>query len=377
MVEQVGWSGVLRQLSQARVLVVGDVMLDRYIWGRATRLSPEAPVPIVQVELGRRGEGLRLGGAANVANNIRHLGGSVALFGVLGDDDTARQARQVLASLHIGQAGVLTDPTRPSTLKTRVIAQHQQVVRFDIESTAPISAATEQALFEAVLAQSSPRETLETPHSSPAEAVTDNASVGPETAGLSSPASSSTAPNPPWIGAVILSDYAKGVLTEGLVQPLVKALRARQIPVLVDPKVKGIERFRGASLITPNREEACAAAGVHPSEPLAHVKAAERLLDRLELDAVLVTLGEEGLYYHPREGQPLQWQSQAREVFDVTGAGDTVVAVLGMGLAARLPSSEALLLANLAAGVVVGKLGTAVVGLDELEEALQKSARPR
>lgn len=332
--QQAAESRLLDQLTRGRVLVVGDVMIDRYIWGRAARLSPEAPVPIVHVDLARQAEGFRLGGAANVAHNIRHLGGQAALFGVLGADETASQAREALAGRGIEAAGVLTDATRPSTLKTRVIAQHQQVVRFDVESTTPISTRLEQSLLEAVL--------------------------GATAAGC---------------GAVLLSDYAKGVLTEGLAQGLVKALRARQIPVLVDPKVQGIERFRGASLITPNREEACAAAGVYPSKPLAHVEAAQRLLEQLELDAVLVTLGEAGIYYHPRVGEPVQWRSQAREVFDVTGAGDTVMAVLGLGVAAGLPILDALKLANVAAGVVVGKLGTSVVGRAELERALHQQSQ--
>lgn len=317
------------RLADARVGVLGDVMVDRFIWGKVARISPEAPVPIVEVDRSREQEGYRLGGAGNVAHNLTALGARASLFGLLGEDDAARHCWRLLAQARIDGAGIVSLPARPTTLKTRVVAQNQQVVRFDVEDRSPLPASTLDALYRLV-------------------------TQGTE--GLQ---------------AVILSDYNKGVLEPEQVRTLITGLKARGIPVCVDPKVRTLDPFKGATLIKPNRQEACAIAGIPSDTPHAVDRAAEHLLRTLECDAVVVTLGEEGMLLRHRDGSRLQIASRARAVFDVTGAGDTSIAVMALGMAAGLDWSDSLELANAAAGVVVGKVGTAVVSPVELTRALE------
>lgn len=324
---------ILTRLQQARVAVVGDVMIDRFIWGKVARISPEAPVPVVEVDRSRELDGYRLGGAANVANNIVSLGARASLFGVLGDDDAARQCWRLLASRGIDGRGLQVVPGRPTTLKTRVVAHGQQVVRIDVEERSPLPDAVSQAMIEALVA------------------------------GLGD------------VQAVILSDYAKGVLSPGFTQHLIERLKAAGRWVAVDPKVRNISMFTGASVVTPNRMEACLAAGVSADEPDAPLKAARILLERLGCEAVLVTLGEDGMLLVSRSGETFSVPTLAAEVYDVTGAGDTVIAVLVMGRAVGLSWHDSVLVANVAAGVAVGKVGTAVVSRTELGNALLSAGK--
>ncbi|HXV64116.1 MAG TPA: D-glycero-beta-D-manno-heptose-7-phosphate kinase [Vicinamibacteria bacterium] len=310
-------------LSRARglpVLVVGDLMLDRFVWGRVSRISPEAPVPVVEIER----EDLHVGGAANVAKNLASLEAEPLLVGVLGDDEPARQLRLALAKLGLSDETVITDPSRRTTVKTRIIAHSQQVVRADWESTSDIDGNVETRMLDAL------------------ERRTSKAR------------------------AMVFSDYAKGALTPRLIEKGIELAKRAGIPVLADPKLKRYRRYRGIRLLTPNLGEAERFTGIaiHSEDDIA--QAAQALLDELECDAVLITRGEQGMSLYERDAQVLHIPTRAREVFDVTGAGDTVIATAALALAAGASLASAAELANRAAGIVVGKLGTAVALPQEL-----------
>ena len=304
----------------AQILVVGDVMLDRYWQGPTSRISPEAPVPVVKVE--QRED--RVGGAGNVALNIAALGGGAALVGVVGADDAAQSLQNRLAA-----AGIHTDfqvaKTKPTITKLRVISRHQQLLRLDFEEK--FTAADTDQLAHKV------------------NALLEGVSV------------------------LVLSDYNKGVLTNP--EALIQAAKQRNIPILIDPKGNDFSRYAGATLITPNIGEFEAVVGVCKTEEEI-VEKGLRLLDELALDAILVTRGEHGMTLLRRSVPAYHLPARAREVFDVTGAGDTVISVLAaaMGAGEELPAAVAL--ANLAAGIVVGKLGTATISAPELRRALQQ-----
>jgi len=295
-----------------RIVVIGDLLLDTYLEGSCARISPEAPVPVVAVS-GREG---RLGGAGNVAGNLRALGCEVRLLSVVGADAAAGRLRELLAADGIASDGLLEDSSRPSPEKTRVVAAHQQVLRFDHESTQPLSPALEDALLAQLRGA------------------------------------------PDDCAALILSDYGKGVLTDRMCAEAIAWGRGRGIPVLCDPKGADFSRYRNATAITPNRQEAGAAAGHELSDDADLVAAGRGLQRAFGLDFLLITLGPDGLALF--WGDDVQRMATvAREVFDVSGAGDTVIAALAWGLATGQPLVEACALANAAAGVVVGKLGTA------------------
>jgi rfaE bifunctional protein kinase chain/domain len=302
-----------RDLSRARVLVVGDVMLDRYWFGEVSRISPEAPVPVVRI--GRMEE--RPGGAANVARNAAALGAQATLLAVVGDDEPAASLARLLRSEGV-TAHLTRDASLQTTVKLRVIGRQQQLLRIDFENLpAPDALEAKLASFE---------QELEAAH------------------------------------VVILSDYAKGALTH--VDRMIAAARAAGKPVLVDPKGDDYERYRHATLLTPNRGEFREVAGRWKSEEDFAARA-QRLRQSLDLSALLVTRSEEGMTLF-REDEVLHVPTVAQEVYDVSGAGDTVIATLGVMLAAGLDLAEAVRWANKAAGIVVGKLGTAVVHPEEL-----------
>lgn len=307
----------LDSLRQARILVVGDVMLDRYWFGEVERISPEAPVPVVKVA--RTEE--RLGGAANVARNAAALGAQVALLSVVGDDEAARSMERLLSEEGI-DASLQRDPAVTTTVKLRVIGRQQQLLRIDFE-TPPGREALESKLaeFERRL---------------------------------------------PECDVVILSDYGKGGLTH--IARMISLARAAGRIVLVDPKGDDYDRYRGATCLTPNRSEFRQVAGRWGSEAELEAKA-QALRERLSLDALLVTRSEEGMSLY-RSGSALHAPTVAQEVFDVSGAGDTVISTLGVMLAAGHDFGAAMHWANVAAGIVVGKLGTAVATPAELLAAL-------
>jgi rfaE bifunctional protein kinase chain/domain len=317
-------AAVLDRLGGQSVVVLGDVMLDRYWWGNVTRLSPEAPVPVVQKERASAA----LGGAANVAANIASLGGIPRLVGVVGSDEAARELRAELARLGIADEHLLAADARPTTVKTRIVAISQHVVRVDEEDRTPIDAALSTRLAEHV------------------ESLLDTATV------------------------LVVSDYAKGVLGPELLRRVIGAARRRGYWVVVDPKVSNYERYRGASLVCPNRAEALAAANVEADDPDSVTRAGDRLLDSAVAEAVLITLGNAGMALFQRGRVPVRIPTAARAVYDVTGAGDTVMAAVGLALAAGTPLEVAARLANVAAGLAVEQVGTTAVAAAQLREAM-------
>jgi len=306
------------------VLVVGDLMLDRYLWGEVGRISPEAPVPVVR--LTRQFE--NLGGAANVALNLRGLGLTVFLAGLVGTDPEGTRLRTLLEKSGIQDGGLLSLGTRPTTRKTRVIGEHQQMLRVDMEDTSPLPKEISTAWIQHLKTQF----------------LHD-------------------------FSAVILSDYGKGALSPEVCQSMIAAARDAGIPVLIDPKGREYDRYRGATLLSPNRSELALATGVPTKDLEALLEAGEQLRVNLNLRYLLVTLGDQGMTL--LDGStPIHLPAVAREVYDVSGAGDTVIATTAAGLAAGLPIQDTLRLANFAAGVVIGKVGTTPIALSELAETL-------
>lgn len=320
---------LLERFGDKRILIVGDLMLDRFLWGDVSRISPEAPVPVVRV----RTETEHLGGAANVAANVRALGGQARIAGLVGGDPGGERLAAALERAGIDRI-LVTDAQRATTMKTRVVARSQQVVRVDRESetvaAGPIAAQLTAAVLHAL-----------------------------ESA-----------------DAVVVSDYDKGVIGRELLAAILP--RARQLgrPVIVDPKISHFPFYQPVTVLTPNQGEAARATAMEIRSDEDCLTAARTILDRLDARAVLITRGERGMLLVERGGQPRTIAAVAREVYDVTGAGDTVVAVLALCLAAGAELAEAALYANHAAGLVVGKVGTATVAPDELLDRLGQGARP-
>ena len=303
------------RVAAARVLVVGDAMLDRYWFGAVERISPEAPVPVVRVNANKHQE--RLGGAANVAWNVKALGAHARLLTAIGDDEHGHRLEALLATSGI-ESLFKRDPRLTTTVKLRVIGRSQQLLRVDFE---------EEPDHEVL-------EDMRAPY--------ESALAGAD--------------------AVLFSDYGKGGLTH--IPTMISDARTARRPVLVDPKGNDWSRYRGATVITPNRTELAQVIGAWTSEAQLRERA-QALRTSLDLDALLVTRSEDGMSLFDREGQ-LDIAAEAREVFDVTGAGDTVIATLAVMLASGLVVRDAMPVANRAAGIVVGKFGTATVGYDEL-----------
>ena len=313
-------SNLVQRLAGRSVLIVGDVMLDHFVIGRVDRISPEAPVPVVRFEH----EEFRLGGAANVAHNIAALGGRPELVGVIGNDGEAERLMRELGQLSIGGGGIVRAAGRCTTRKLRVVTnRNQQVARIDYENDQEVSGTLEAELIRRVEELAS---TVE---------------------------------------AVLVSDYLKGVVSRGVAAAAIRAARSAGIPVLIDPKVPHVDYYTGATLITPNHHEAEAVAHMRIRSADEAREAARRFRERAGCDSVLLTRGEHGMWLHTPDGDTAL-DAEAREVSDVTGAGDTVIGTMALGLAARGSLPDAARLANRAAGIVVGKFGPATVTLDEL-----------
>ena len=324
---------IIGKFPRSRVLVIGDIMADHFIWGAVSRISPEAPVPVVEVKK----ESFMLGGCANVFNNIAAMGGQVALAGVIGADDTGRRLLGDLTNRGMETKGIIVEGDRPTTLKTRIVAHGQQVVRFDREDRRMINEATISAIVSYV------------------ESLRDE------------------------LGALVISDYNKGVVVRPLLDQVRKAIAGRAIVTCVDPKQRDFSLYDGFDIITPNHHEAGLAAAEEMTDAVAHIRVGEKLIKENNFQALLMTRGEAGMSLFEKTGSdarknlPLrhtEFPTQAREVFDVTGAGDTVIGVLALCLAAGASFGEAAYLANHAAGIVVGKAGTATVSADELKRVL-------
>jgi rfaE bifunctional protein kinase chain/domain len=307
-----------------RIIVLGDVMLDEFIWGRVRRISPEAPVPVVEVDR----QTLALGGAGNVVSNLVALGADATPIGVLGDDLDAARLRGAFGDLGVSTARLIVDSSRPTTVKTRIIAHNQQVVRTDRESRARIDAAIEHRVAGSF------RDAIEA------------------------------------ADAVVVSDYGKGLLTPGLLEQVLGAAQARGLIVCLDPKMRSFVPYQPVTVITPNNQEASDASGIPIEDQQSLTDAGRKLLGSIDTQAVLITRGEEGMALFtgkgPDGGEVTHIPTVAREVYDVTGAGDTVVATLALALSSGASLEEAAFLANHAAGVVVGKVGTASLTREEL-----------
>lgn len=316
---------IIDSFPRSKVLVVGDLMVDQFIWGQVSRISPEAPVPVVMVT----SESFLLGGSANVLNNVFSMGGGAAVTGVIGSDEVGRWLIRRLRKMNVDTKGIVVEHDRPTTMKTRIIAHSQQVVRFDRENKQPVNSDSIDRIVEYV------------------EAVRDD------------------------LGAVVISDYNKGIVSKRLLNGIKEVISGRNVVVCVDPKQSDFSLYQDFDVITPNHHEAGRAAGQEIVSEDDLVKSGETLLERFGLKAVLITRGEEGMsLFEKNSGGITHIPAVAREVFDVTGAGDTVIGVFALCLAAGATFKEAAVLANHAAGIVVGKVGTATVSQEELEMVL-------
>lgn len=315
---------ILDRFPVSRVLVIGDIMADHFIWGKVTRISPEAPVPVVRVT----SESLLLGGAANVLNNVFSLGGKAFIAGIAGRDEMGSWIRERLREMNVDPQGIIIKPDRPTSVKTRVIAHSQQVVRFDREDRNPVGPGERRevvAYLESLLGD---------------------------------------------IGAVVISDYNKGLVSEELLDRVRALCSERKIPLFIDPKQNGFFLYRNCDLVTPNQVEAAQALGMEINTREDLLRAGRRLLEDFGFRGVLITRGEEGMVLFEDSGAITHIPAVAKEVYDVTGAGDTVIGTFALATAAGATPREAAVLANHAAGIAVGKVGTATVTREELLRVL-------
>jgi len=316
-------AAIVETFASRRLAVIGDSMVDRFLWGKVDRISPEAPVPVVKLERETR----KLGGAANVAANIRALGAEVVLFGLNGKDEAGVWMNELLAEHGIDAGGMVETEDRPTTIKTRIIAHSQQVVRTDREDDSPVADVFVQQLLSRLEA------------------------LGP-------------------FDGYVLSDYGKGVLTDEALLKCIATAQCAGSPIIVDPKKGDYSQYRGVTSLTPNQKEAEQACALTISDETSLTRAGNALLDRTEADAVLITRGEHGMALFEKGGEQHHLPTEASHVYDVTGAGDTVIAVYTTALAAGVNFSDAASMANHAAGVAVRELGTVAVTAHQLIEAL-------
>ena len=312
------------RFAAVRIMVVGDIMLHQYWWGNVERISPEAPVPVVRLNR----TSVVPGGAANVAANVVGLGAAAVLVGCIGTDAEGNQLQQHLASNSIDSEHLLEIADRPTSVKTRVVAHSQHVVRVDRETINAIDSETESKLVERV------REMLDS------------------------------------VDLLIISDYAKGTLTQPVLESVIQVARSRNIPVLIDPKGKDYSKFKGASVITPNRREAAEACSLDEHRDDVVSIAGRRLITELGLDAIIITEGEKGMTLFERDVPETSFKAEAHEIYDVTGAGDTVIATLGVAMAAGVPLVDAVRMANTAASLVVEQVGTTAISSERLFDKL-------
>jgi D-beta-D-heptose 7-phosphate kinase/D-beta-D-heptose 1-phosphate adenosyltransferase len=317
----------LDKFSKIKVLVVGDVMLDRYWWGDVDRISPEAPVPVVRLSKTT----IIAGGAANVAANVAGLGAQPFLVGIVGNDEEAKLFPKVLKDSMVSAEFLVELAGRPTTVKTRVVAHSQQIVRLDQETNSPISVDEEASVWKKL------------------EGLIDRVDI------------------------VIVSDYAKGLLTESLLKRIISAGNEKNIQVLVDPKGKNYAKYKGATLLTPNKKEAAEACQLEETGNGLIFSAGKKLMSDIETEAILITQGEDGLTLFEKDDEPIHLDAIARDVYDVTGAGDTFIATLAVAMGAGTTLVNAAELANFAAGVVVEQIGTTAIKLNDLQKSEPKS----
>jgi D-beta-D-heptose 7-phosphate kinase/D-beta-D-heptose 1-phosphate adenosyltransferase len=314
----------IERFPQCRILVVGDVIVDEFVWGRVERISPEAPVPVVEVDR----ESLMLGGAGNVINNIVSMGGQAILCGVIGNDAMGREVVRMLHEIDSPIHGLVVEEGRPTTIKTRVVAHSQQVVRVDREERSPVGRSSVGQILGTI------RKELDS------------------------------------IQAILVADYGKGVVSEELMDGIRSLASESQVMVGVDPNVRNLELYRDVMIVTPNNTEAQVMSGVTIDDAASLERAGDRLLRKIGCQMVLITRGEEGMTLFESSGRMTQIPTVARKVFDVSGAGDTVISTLILALTAGLNPREAATLANIAAGIVVAEVGTATVSASQLNDTL-------
>jgi len=311
---------IISKFKKSRILVVGDLILDEFIWGKVSRISPEAPVPVVWVDK----ESFMPGGASNVANNVSSLGGKTILAGVIGKDIRGSVLKDELKSRGIDVSGMVVDDSRPTILKTRVIAHHQQVVRIDKEKVEPLSSKIASKLIDFV------KKKIDS------------------------------------VDSLLIEDYGKGVVNSHIVGEIIRIAKKKGKVIAVDPKEEHFSLYKGVTAITPNQNEALYGAGLQAKDDDALKRAGAKLLKKLNCEVVLITLGERGMYLFQKKNKLLHIPTMAQDVFDVSGAGDTVISAFTLALSCKAKPIEAAHIANCAAGMVVGKLGTATVTEQEL-----------
>lgn len=323
-ISQESFERIFGNLGSHKIVILGDVMLDEYLWGNVSRISPEAPVPVVEILK----ETVKLGGAANVALNVQALGDQPILVGVVGEDKNGERVREILRENHLSGEGIFADHDRQTTIKTRIIAHSQQVVRADREKTDEIPLVLSERLFDYI--QSRVKE----------------------------------------IDGIIISDYGKGVINGGLLQKVIAPAKDNNLFIGVDPKETHFMSYKNVSLITPNHHEASFVYGKRIKDEQSLEEVGWGLLERLDVESLLITRGEKGMSLFERNHTLTHFPTVAKEVYDVTGAGDTVISVFACAKAAGASFKEAALLSNHAAGIAVGELGTAQVTRERLKEDL-------
>lgn len=315
---------IIEQFGNKKIVVIGDVMLDKYIWGEVSRVSPEAPVQVVKVEK----ESYAPGGAANVASNVASLNGVTYMIGLVGDDQANKMLISELKSRQINTDGMIEDKNRPTIQKVRIIGKGQQLLRFDYENSGYLDEGMEKKILDFVLKR------------------IQN------------------------IDAIIISDYAKGVITKNLAEQLISLANEKKKIIVIDPKPKHKDFYKNATLITPNDNEACEMLNVEEKNDSDLIKVGKTLLENLNA-ALILTRGEKGMAIFEKNSEITNIPTKAKEVYDIVGAGDTVVATLALALASNATLKEAATIANYAAGITVGKVGTSTVTVDEMKKAIE------
>jgi D-beta-D-heptose 7-phosphate kinase/D-beta-D-heptose 1-phosphate adenosyltransferase len=323
---------VIRNFGQQRIIVIGDIMLDRFITGTVSRISPEAPVPVLKA----KGERISIGGAGNVAINLIGLGASVKIFGILGNDDNGKKLSELLEQTEIDSNDLVIDPERITTTKTRIISRNQQIVRIDQEQNNPISETTRKRIVRSF-----------------ANSVNKFKPDG-----------------------IIISDYAKGMITSELCEEIIRHPRVKKIFIAVDPKGRDFTKYKGATAITPNQTEAQEVCGFNIVDEATLEKSMKKLTKITGIDTIIITRGNEGISYSARGENTKTVHSNAREIFDVTGAGDTVVSVLTLSYLSSKSWEDSVRIANAAAGIVVGRVGTVSVTQRDILNAFDNNKNP-
>lgn len=317
-------NGYIDKFTDTNVLVIGDIILDEFLWGDVSRISPEAPVPVVEINQ----ETKMLGGAANVVNNIYSLGGHVSLCGVIGDDNTGLELLRTMQEMGLNTDGIITEPQRCTSIKSRIVANNQQVVRFDRETQKDLQPETIEKLIEFIKTK---KETL---------------------------------------NAIVVEDYGKGVISAPLMKALRDVVLDSNIFIAVDPKEDNFDYYQDVDILTPNQHEAGAFCKIKIVDEKTLIEVGNKMMDKLNCQSVLITQGKDGMTLFEKGKDPCHIPTKAKKVFDVSGAGDTVISTLCLGMSAALDLKTSAFISNFAAGIVCGEVGTSVVKAEDLKNAI-------